>query len=83
MLIIAKTDAHTKAYSNKTNMRSSHVGMAHFAGTGPADKTCKDCAHRTAASGRMHFCEKTRQMTGKTVAIPAKPAACKYFQPKK
>ena len=63
-------------------------GMAHFAGTGPNNKTCKDCKHRgyerEAAGGRVYRyygCGKYREIMGKIGAeVDSNYAACRYFE---
>lgn len=54
----------------------SYPGMAHFAGTGPRNKLCKDCASYIGSD-----CAKYRAMTGQSPkrGIPPATPACKYF----
>lgn len=73
--------------------RQSYPGMAHFAGTGPHAKTCRECSffdHSPydyhAKNGKHHGlikparCKKHRQMTGAQGAkIPDDAAACRHF----
>lgn len=77
-----------------TLARATHPGMAHFAGTGPALKTCRECIfwnHRLydyrAKNGKWRGlilpadCNKYRQMTQRAgEKIPDYAAACKYFE---
>jgi hypothetical protein len=57
--------------------------MAHFAGTGPQNKTCGECRFLVAAIKRQvgQRCDKYRQMMGEYGAahIPSATPACKYF----
>lgn len=73
--------------------RASHSGMAHFAGTGPHGKSCRECLfwahgpHDYRAKGGKHrgliepaACNKYQQITSqKGGRIPDDAAACKYF----
>lgn len=73
--------------------RQSHPGQAHFAGTGPHGKTCRECVfwnHVTydyrSKSGKWRGlilpanCKKYQQITQKVGdKIPDDAAACKYF----
>jgi hypothetical protein len=60
----------------------THAGMAHFAGTGPSDKTCADCLFRAEVRGsRLIRCRKSKMLTGKTgKTFPPATQACKYFE---
>lgn len=73
------TDASTVA---KVFTAHTVPGMAHFAGTGPADKTCGDCASwvMIPRSPKMQ-CARYTKMTGqKGKAIPHSTWACRYFE---
>ncbi len=75
--------------------RKTWPGMAHFAGTGPEFKTCRECSEWTGcglqdgyyATNGVHggaikprACEKYRTlMSGIGEAVPGNAAACKYF----
>jgi hypothetical protein len=76
-------------------VRATRAGQAHWAGTGPAGKTCGDCAHlgyqrqRRNASGDLVKSEHTGgcarffQLTGDHgPAVPATAGACRHFEPK-
>jgi hypothetical protein len=73
-------------------IRGSHVGMAHFAGTGPAGTTCGGCVFLddklAGKPGREHRiqqpgCRKYLRLTGRHGgAIPDNTPACKYFEGK-
>jgi hypothetical protein len=58
-------------------------GMAHFAGSGPADATCGGCYHWQSIPhrGKQH-CAQYKQMTGDKVLkpIPSRTWACKYWK---
>ena len=72
------TDAGTLPRSYIAN---TLPGMAHFAGTGPADKTCGDCAYWVAIlrTAKMQ-CQKYTQMTkAKGKPSPHTTWACRYF----
>jgi hypothetical protein len=83
----------TSAHLTHTPMehRASHKGMAHFAGTGPNGRTCRECAlwdYRSSTyslgSGRltnercMKFTTLSRGQKGQRV--PEDAMACKYFE---
>lgn len=73
--------------------RASYPGMAHFAGTGPRLKTCREClfyAHDKydyrSKNGKLRglilpaSCKKYKQITQQTGdKIPDDAQACKYF----
>jgi len=76
--------------------RASHPGMAHFAGTGPAGKSCRECvfwkhephAYR-AKNGKYGgaikpaVCMKYQQITLQEGSpVPDEARACKYFEQK-
>lgn len=83
-------DPHlTQAHPNHWEIADSYPGMAHFAGTGPKGRRCRDCAfwaggENTKASRprvKAAPCAKFRHLTraaGKPV--PARAWSCKYFQ---
>jgi len=57
---------------------STHIGMAHFATTGPAGTLCSQCDYRSKGG-----CSKFVQMTkGKMKMFPGDTPSCKYFTPK-
>jgi hypothetical protein len=74
--------------------RNSFAGMAHFAETGPAGRTCRECRfwqHTPydyhSRVGKYHglikpcACGKYKSLTGRAGArVPDDAAACKYFQ---
>ncbi len=63
-------------------------GMAHFAGTGPAGKTCGVCVYRgyyrNKYDAKKHYgCQKFRTLTGRNgPAVDAAYQACRYFEQK-
>ncbi|TPN26602.1 hypothetical protein FKO01_25340 [Mesorhizobium sp. B2-3-3] len=59
----------------------SIVGMAHFAGTGPAGKTCSGCDHWLTQEGKkILICDKYRSLTGDNrKAVPASSPVCRHF----
>ena len=74
-------------------MRATKPGQAHWAGTGPAGKTCGDCVHlgylrqhRNASgdlvkSERTGGCQRYFQLTGKHgPVVPVTAGACRHFQ---
>jgi hypothetical protein len=90
------SSAHlTKGFSNEDQIRRTFAGMAHFAGTGPAGKTCRECVFwnwsREGYYGQKKFggtlkpqrCLRYSQLSngrqGET--IPSNAQACKYFEP--
>jgi len=74
--------------------RATHPGQAHFAGTGPRGKTCRECtmwAHvkddYRAKGGKYRglikpaICSKYKQlMREEGPAIPEDAMSCKYFE---
>jgi hypothetical protein len=74
--------------------RASFPGMAHFAGTGPDNMTCRQCSnweHHAydyhSKIGKYHGlikpapCRKFRAITGKVGdAVPDSASACRYFE---
>lgn len=76
-----------------TLARQSYSGMAHFAGTGPHLKTCRECIFwdhgqydYRAKNGKYNGqikparCKKYRQITNQPGdEVPDEAAACKYF----
>ena len=77
-------------------MRATKPGQAHWAGTGPAGKTCGQCSHlgyweqvrngtgdTVYSRRRTGCCAKFFQLTGKHGAvIPPGAGACRHFQPR-
>jgi len=63
-------------------------GMAHFAGTGAADKTCGDCVfrgyYREKYDTRKHYgCQTFKRLTGNSgPAVKSWWRACRYFEQK-
>lgn len=58
---------------------ATHVGMAHFAKTGPANTYCSQCDYRSKGG-----CAKFVQMTkGKLKLFPGETPSCRHFVPKK
>jgi len=66
-------------------MITEHVGMAHFAGTGPAGAVCSSCEHWvTNQTGKKMVCAQYRRMTGDDKkAVPSGTASCRYFEQRK
>jgi hypothetical protein len=75
--------------------RATHAGMAHFAGSGPLNVTCREClfwAHdpRGGYSAKRGMfgglikpapCRKYRELTGRNGApVPDDAPACRHFQ---
>jgi hypothetical protein len=76
-------------------MRATKPGQAHWAGTGPAGKTCGDCVRlgylrqRRSASGDLvkttHTggCQRFSQLTGRHgPVVPVTAGACRHFESK-
>lgn len=84
---------HLTASPVDTLARISHPGMAHFAGTGPHGKTCRECLFwkhgphdYRAKNGKYRgliepaTCGKYRAITlNEGAKIPDDATACKYF----
>lgn len=88
LLISKPAEEHlTRAHGAlEDNIRKTYAGQAHFAGTGPEDKTCRLCKYwldeGRAASGILKpaKCGRFKEMTGKHGnAVPHQAPACKYF----
>jgi hypothetical protein len=76
-----------------TQIRASHPGMAHFAGTGPRGQTCRYCIFWTGCGDLVRYstefgtpkprrCEKFRQlMNGRRGdKVPHDARACRHFE---
>jgi hypothetical protein len=67
--------------------KNTWAGMAHFAGTGPPGKTCRECEHWAHAGYNANgtimraACEKFQKMmpAAKQQPFPHYLRACKYF----
>lgn len=60
----------------------TEIGMAHFSGTGPHGKRCKQCMHFQPIGKKM-ACEEFIRLTGdRKKSITGKAAACRHFQKK-
>lgn len=70
----------------------TYLGMAHFAGTGPSHKTCRECKS-WGLEGRHRYrtppypvlldarCSKFTELTKKAgPAVPCDAMACRYFE---
>jgi hypothetical protein len=56
------------------------VGMAYFSGTGPANKTCGDCVHRSRWPEHGD-CLRYRKLMGRNGRTLTKAwKACRYFE---
>jgi hypothetical protein len=71
--------------------KETSCGMAHFAGTGPNGKTCKECRYlqsrdltKSDLFGRIvYHCRKFKEMTKKNVELETSNLlSCKYFEEK-
>jgi hypothetical protein len=79
----------SKLTMTTTEQRASHKGMAHFAGTGPNGRTCRECSHWDQHGARNKYdtklkderCKKFSALAQgkKGQAVPADAFACKYF----
>lgn len=74
---------------------ATYPGMAHFAGTGPAGKTCRECIFWTGCGERVRYyakggvhggvirpqaCAKYKELMREVgPAVPFTALACKYF----
>ena len=57
---------------------ATHVGMAHFAQTGPANTYCGKCDHRWKGG-----CAKYVELTKDAVrTFPGETPSCRYYAPK-
>jgi hypothetical protein len=78
----------------KRQALATHPGMAHFAGTGPDNMTCRQCLHWAhhaydyrSKTGKYHGlikpapCRKYKAITGKEGDdVPDDAPSCKYFE---
>jgi hypothetical protein len=66
--------------------RNTPAGMAHWAGTGPPDTTCRSCIHFQAdARGPRGFCERYRELMPHVKSkkkFDRHTQACRYYEPK-
>ena len=70
------------------SVAKSHSGMAYFAGTGPAGKTCQTCFHHTeiakkrdgSEQGRGNEFRRLNAKGGKGEKFPSATPACRYFE---
>ena len=90
-------EQQTRIFDSRTEVgiRTTPPGMAFWAGSGPAGKTCRECIHWQAdgyyAGGNRAFnqglkpgiCRKARAMTMGKAQPPVRyiNSACKYFEP--
>jgi hypothetical protein len=80
---------------NHAKAALTHVGMAHFAGTGPAGKVCRECKFWREATKHQYYtstsrhgptlkpvpCAKFTRLTGKLgPGVPHGAQACKHFE---
>src|SRR5262249_4404979 len=97
-MMIRRTSYLTQGFSDvlERQIRTTHAGQAHFAGSGPPGATCGDCAFlgyhwqvrneagNTVKTVRYGGCEKYHQLTGKDgPVVPRHAAACRHFERKK
>lgn len=76
-----------EGYEQRRLHTRSHKGQAHFAGTGPATKSCRECVSWQSIGGynkdgpKPSPCRKFRELTGKVgAAVPHSAHSCKYFE---
>ena len=85
------TPQRTEMFDSNTarNIRQSHAGMAHFAGTSPAKAICRECQFFPLDKDfpwNGQRCGKYLELAvGKKAKdkVPAKTPACKYFEARK
>jgi hypothetical protein len=77
----------TAATELERQMAATHVGMPHWAGSGPAGATCDDCVFfKRADLGRSRLdgkCQKRLPGIKKPTTVdpyPASTAACRYLE---
>jgi len=88
------TDTHIilkDAYPEDTLRKFTHIGIAHFAKTGPKNMTCRQClewsangyyakSNKTGPTLKPGSCDAyTRMMNQTKKTVPYKAASCKYF----
>lgn len=66
--------------AHDTKELAPHIGMAHFAQTGPANTYCKQC-HFRWKGGCSKFVELTKDV-GKIHTFPGDTPSCRHFAPK-
>ena len=94
-VMLLKLDPHLTANSATDKARFTHQGQAHFGGTGPKGKTCRECIHWCTFPGLMpayygrqrgfevkgQACrEFGRLMQREGPAVPHDAPSCKHFQ---
>jgi len=94
--MLLEFDRRLTADSGHAQAVDTHAGQAHFAGTGPADKTCRECRfwfskpYLYYSSGHMKgqtlkpvACSKYKKMMGgrEGARVPHHAKACRYFEP--
>lgn len=67
---------------SRSLVADTEIGMAHFAGTGPAGKRCKDCEHFQTLGKKMVCWDYVRLTKDRKKSITGKAASCSHFQPK-
>jgi hypothetical protein len=88
---IFREPQHLTADPTDAAARATHPGMAHFAGTGPADTACRDCAFwspdHTKGSRPIETVTKARcrryarlMQTETGPMVPGKAASCRHFE---
>jgi len=85
-MTVLKTDHLTRSPIDYA-ARISYPGMAHFAGTGPDGKYCRDCIHwdrrpddRTIVAKPAPCKKYSKMMRGIGKNVPGSAFACKYFE---
>lgn len=78
-------DPHLTSDGKSTaNLSMTHAGMAHYSGTGPPEKKCKNCQHINVRAGAKNgACRKWQDMMSSAKTGPSFPIeafACKYFE---
>lgn len=76
-----------EGYEERRKHQRSHKGQAHFAGTGPGNKSCRECVswqHTGQYDGKgpkPARCRQFQTLTGKQGPnVPHTAYSCKYFQ---
>jgi hypothetical protein len=75
---------HIDGWPSKAN---ALPGMAHFAGTGPGGKTCRDCVfrgyYREHGVKKHYGCQKFKSLTGNNgPVVQSDWPACRHFEQK-
>ena len=93
MSLFREPQQHLTADPTDAAARATHPGMAHFAGTGPADTECRGCAYwcpdhtkgfKPVTKVKSARCRKYARLTQTDTGplVPGCAASCRHFEPR-